>query len=80
MEINEALTDAQMRYLINFVLKDITCWLVEDYGYSTSEALATIYNSLFYEKLTDRSTGLYYQSSGYNYNLLQDEMKYGKMA
>lgn len=74
------LTDAQVRYLINFVLKDITGWLMDDYGYSTGTALEIVYNSLFYEKLSDRNTGLYFQSSGYNYALLQEELKYGKIA
>lgn len=40
----------------------------------------TIYNSQTYEKITDLSTGLYFQSSDYNYNLLQHEMKYGKVG
>lgn len=80
METKTSLTDAEVRYLVNFVLKDITNWLMEDYGYSISEALGIVYNSLFYEKLRDKSTGLYFQSSCYNYELLQHELKYGKIA
>ena len=30
--------------------------------------------------LQDLETGLYYQSSGYNYELLKEEMKYGKVG
>lgn len=80
MEATTALTEAQVNYLINFVMKDITNWLMEDYGYTIDEALGTVYNSLFYEKLKDLSTGLYVKSSCYNYELLRNEMKYGKIA
>ena len=45
-------------------------WLMEDFSYSLEEALDCVYNSELFEKLQDIETGLYYQSSGYNYELL----------
>ena len=53
---------------------------MEDFKYSLEEALDCVYNSELFEKLQDVNTGLYYQSSSYNYELLKNEMKYGKIA
>ena len=44
------------------------------------EALDIVYNSQTYEKINDLATGLYYQSSGYNYDMLKHELKYGKVG
>ena len=55
-------------------------WLMEDFKYSLEEALDCVYNSELFEKLQDLETGLYYQSSGYNYELLKEEIKYGKVG
>ena len=37
------------------------------------------YNSLVFEKLTDRETGLYKESSSYIYEVLIDEICEGKL-
>ena len=42
--------------------------------------LDIIYNSQTYDKITDLSTGLYFQSSGYNYDILKHELTYGKVG
>ena len=76
---NTKLTEGQIRYMKNCRIKDIILWLMEDYGYSLQDALDCIYNSYLYEKLQDLGTGLYYQSSAYNYELLKEEIKYGKI-
>lgn len=57
------------------VAADLAEFLAKDYGMSIKEALATLYNSKTYEKLTDPMTGLYFQSARYVYSYLTDELK-----
>ena len=79
MEGQTKLSAGQIGILINARIKDMAMWLMEDFEYSLEEALDCIYNSELFEKLQDLETGLYYQSSGYNYELLKEEMKYGRI-
>ena len=74
------LSAGQIGILINARIKDMAMWLMEDFKYSLEEALDCVYNSELFEKLQDLETGLYYQSSGYNYELLKEEIKYGKVG
>ncbi|WP_337521966.1 hypothetical protein [Segatella sp.] len=80
MEGQTKLSAGQIGILINARIKDMAMWLMEDFKYSLEEALDCVYNSELFEKLQDLKTGLYYQSSGYNYELLKEEMKYGKIS
>ena len=80
MEGQTKLSAGQIGILINARIKDMAMWLMEDFKYSLEEALDCVYNSELFEKLQDIETGLYYQSSGYNYELLKEEMKYGKVG
>jgi hypothetical protein len=49
-------------------------YLVEDRGMSVEDALDVVYNSAVYERLLDRSTGLYRESPAYIYELLNREL------
>lgn len=69
----------ETRFLINALVERLTVMLVEDYNLSVPEALNVVYNSQLYEKIMDLSTGLYYQSAAYNYDLLRKEIAYGKI-
>lgn len=80
MEVQTKLTAGQISIMINARIKDMTMWLMEDFKYSLEEALDCVYNSELFERLQDLETGLYYESSGYNYELLKDELKYGKIV
>lgn len=80
MEVQTKLTAGQINIMINARIKDMAMWLMEDFKYSLEEALDCVYNSELFEKLQDLETGLYYESSGYNYELLKDELKYGKIV
>lgn len=79
MEGQTKLSAGQIGILINARIKDMAMWLMEDFKYSLEEALDCVYNSELFEKLQDLETGLYYQSSGYNYELLKEEIKYGRI-
>jgi len=39
-----------------------------------------VYNSTTFKKICDVKTGLYRESVGYNYDILQDELKNGKFG
>lgn len=80
MEVQTKLAAGQISIMINARIKDMAMWLMEDFKYSLEEALDCVYNSELFEKLQDLETGLYYESSGYNYELLKDELKYGKIV
>ena len=47
---------------------------MEERGMSMQEAFDKVYNSRLFEKLNDPKTGLYFQSSGYVYSYLLDEL------
>ena len=79
MEQQTKLTPGQISIMLNAHIKDMATWLMEDFKYSLEDALDCVYNSELFEKLQDLSTGLYYQSSAYNYELLKDEIKFGKI-
>ena len=80
MEVQTKLTAGQISIMINARIKDMVMWLMEDFKYSLEEALDCVYNSELFERLQNLETGLYYESSGYNYELLKDELKYGKIV
>ena len=68
----------EQKFLIESMINDVARYLIDDNGLSVLEALDVVYNSQFYDKLTDLSTGLYYQSPAYCYEYLKHEIKYGK--
>ena len=63
--------------LIEGVIQDLVEYLVEENNITIEEAMDKVFRSTLLEKLTDRETGLYRESSAYNYELLKDELKYG---
>lgn len=69
----------ETKFLISVLIEKLTIQVMNDYNLSEAEALDLIYNSQLYEKILDLETGLYYQSAGYNYELLKSEIEYGKI-
>ncbi len=68
------------QFLIDCLVERLTMFLMRDDNISLIEALSVVYNSQLYEKIMDLETGLYYQSPTYNYHLLRNELKMGKIA
>ena len=54
--------------------EELVTILVEDQGLSIEDAFAKWYHSKTYAKLSDPHTQLYYQSAGYVYSLLEEEL------
>ena len=69
----------ETKFLISVLVEKLTIQVMNDYNLSEAEALDLIYNSQLYEKILDLETGLYFQSAGYNYELLKSEIEYGKI-
>ena len=67
-------------FLVESVVGDIAKWLMNERSMTLKSALSIIYNSQFFEKLQDRDTGLYAESSAYNYDLLVSEIRNGKIV
>lgn len=56
------------------IVKDLIARLMDEHGLTMQEAFDLVYNSRLFEKLNDPKTGLYFQSSGYVYSYLQEEI------
>jgi hypothetical protein len=64
-----------------YLVKELALMLIENNkDLSIEEALTTLFNSETYEKVMSDATKLYYQSPGYVFSFLNNELKTGKMA
>ena len=54
--------------------EELVAILMEEKGLSIEEAFAVLYRSQTYARLSDPNTKLYFQSAGYVYSLLEDEL------
>ena len=63
--------------LIEYISQDVVAFLVESEHLTIADAMRLYYMSTTYEKLLDRETGLYRESSSYIYDLLADERRLG---
>lgn len=70
----------ETKFLLDTLTKNLVLKVMDEFGYNIQEAMNVVYNSQLYEKVLDLETGLYYQSSEYNYELLHEELLNGKIA
>ena len=63
--------------LIEYIVQDIVDMLAADQNIEYDEAMNKFYYSEVFEKLQDKETGLYLESSEYIYDLFKDEMNFG---
>ena len=68
-------SQAEFQNMKEEIVKDLIARLMEERGLSMQEAFDLVYNSRLFEKLNDPKTGLYFQSSGYVYSYLQEEIE-----
>ena len=59
-------------YMVECMERDLIVMLMEKQGMTMTEAFDTFYN--------DARSGLYFQSPGYVYSFLNNEIKYGKFS
>ena len=60
--------------VVQLIADQMVSFLMEDYKMPMLEAFDKIYNSHIFEKLQDKSTGLYLRSSAYVYEYLKKEL------
>ena len=72
-----ALTDEQIEMMKEDLSAELIELLMKDWHYSQIEALEVLYNSDTFDRLPDKRTGWYYQSAGYVYSFLQQELTMG---
>ena len=70
---------AKQEFLVEGIVSDMAKWLMEERNLSLQVALGLIYNSKTFEQLQNPATGLCTESSAYNYDLLDSELKNGKI-
>lgn len=66
--------------LVEYMIQDIVDKLSTEQNIEYDEAMNKFYNSEVFEKLQDKETGLYSESSEYVYNLFKDEMSFGHIV
>ena len=69
-----ALTKEQIQLMKDDLSTELAEYLVTEYHYSPQEAIDVLYTSETFERLQDDATGLYYQSPGYVFSFLQNEL------
>ena len=63
------------------MVKHLALRLMDENSQLTIEqALSTVINSDTYQRLQDDATGLYYQSPGYVYSFLENELKTARLS
>lgn len=67
-------TPAEFQNMKEEIVKDIISRLMDERNLPMQKAFDVVYTSRLFEKLSDPNTGLYFQSSGYVYSFLIDEL------
>ncbi len=75
-----ALTKEQKQLMKDDLCTELAGLLIDEYHYDPQEAIDVLYTSETFERLQDDSTGLYYQSPGYVYSFLQNELTTAKVC
>lgn len=68
------LTEGQIQCMKEDLTIALAQILIEEQNYSIEDALSAVYNSVTFRNLQNTATGYYYQSTGYLYNDLQQEL------
>lgn len=68
---------SKQEQLIEYIVQDIVDMFATEKNIDYDEAMNRFYNSEVFEKLQDRETGMYLESSEYVYDLFKDEMNFG---
>ena len=74
------LTNTQIECMIEDLSSEIIRILMEEWQYNMTQAMEIYYNSVTFERLSDPTTGLYYQSAGYVYDFLKKELTTGQVS
>lgn len=67
-------SQAEFQNMKEDIVKDMISRLMDETGMSMQEAFDKVYNSSLFDKLSKPETGLFFQSSGYVYSFLKEEV------
>ena len=67
-------TQTEFQNMKEEIVKDLISRLIEERGLSMEKAFDAVYTSRLFDKLNDPKTGLFFQSSGYVYSYLTEEL------
>lgn len=67
-------SQAEFQNMKEDIVKDMISRLMEERGLSMKDAFDAVYTSRLFEKLSNPKTGMYFQSSGYVYSFLIEEI------
>lgn len=68
------LTEGQIQCMKEDMTVTLVQILIEEQHYSMEDALSAVYNSTTFRNLQNTATGYYYQSAGYLYDDLRNEL------
>lgn len=71
---------SKQELLIEYIVQDVVDMFSSDQNIEYDEAMNKFYNSEVFEKLQDKETGLYMESSEYVYDLFKDEINFGRIV
>ena len=71
---------SKQEQLIEYIVQDIVDMFSSDQNIEYDEAMNKFYNSEVFEKLQDKETGLYMESSEHVYDLFKDEINFGHIV
>jgi hypothetical protein len=72
-------TQAEFQNMKEEIVKDLISRLMVERNLSLEQAFDVVYTSRLFEKLSNPKTGLFFQSSGYVYSYLTDELQSDKV-
>ena len=72
-------TQAEFQNMKEEIVKDLISRLMVERNLSLEQAFDVVYTSRLCEKLSNPKTGLFFQSSGYVYSYLTDELQSDKV-
>lgn len=78
--MTKRLTTEQIQLMKDELTVELATCLADDFHYTPQEAIDVLYTSETFERLQDDSTGFYYQSVGYVYSFLLNELTNAKVA
>ena len=78
--MTKRLTPEQIQLLKDELATELAGYLMDDFHLTPQEAIEMLYTSETFERLQEEETGFYYQSAGYVYSFLQNEIRNAKVA
>lgn len=78
--MRNGLTPKQIQMMKDELCVELAGILVDEFHMKPEEAIETLYTSETFERLQDDNTGLYYQSAGYVFSFLQNELMTARIA